>query len=85
MSANEQLKRGTLASGAASRQRDDEGAADETQLSRYYLGEEGLTDTMTEFLRRWLSTSTTTTKVARTSTIDTKNDDNNNNNDYNNN
>ena len=47
MSANEQLKRGTLASGAASRQRDDEGAADETQLSRYYLGEEGLTDTMT--------------------------------------
>ena len=71
MSANEQLKRGTLASGAASRQRDDEGAADETQLSRYYLGEEGLTDTMTEFLKRWL--------------IDTKNDDNNNNNDYNNN
>ena len=85
MSANEQLKRGTLASGAASRQRDDEGAADETQLSHYYLGEEGLTDTMTEFLKRWLRTSITTTKVARTSTIDTKNDDNNNNNDYNNN
>ena len=43
-----------LISSTASRQQDDEGAASRAQLSRYYLGEEGLTDTMTEFLRRGL-------------------------------